>query len=150
MKYCVNCGNELPENSKFCVGCGTEIKVEEVKPIEKKSNGLSITSLVLGLCVHAYQFITVVGLMLLIDSVQFLGHIFGSKNHLTLLERLNGSFAFAGRFCYIAITVSVVGLILGIIGLNDKKNNIGKAGVILCSSQIVICIFEIIMYLIYR
>ena len=72
MKYCTNCGKELDEKSKFCVSCGVEVKKEEVKPVEKKTNSLSITSMVLGICGHAYQFITIIGVMLLIDSVQFL------------------------------------------------------------------------------
>ena len=32
----------------------------EEKPVEKKTNGLSITSMVLGICGHAYQFITII------------------------------------------------------------------------------------------
>lgn len=146
MKYCVNCGNELPENSKFCVSCGAEVKKEEVKPVEKKSNGLSVTSMVIGICVHAYQFITILGVMLLIDSVQFLGHLFGSKHHWTLFERLRGSLMFAGYFSFFAIIVSIVGLILGIVGLNKKNNSLAKAGIVLCSTQLVICLIEVLLY----
>lgn len=147
MKYCVNCGNELPENSKFCVVCGAEIKKEEVKPVEKKTNGLSITSLVLGIVTHCYQLICIIAVMLLIDSAQFLGHLFGSTHYVKVHDRFEYSLIFAGRFCYMAIILAVVGLILGIVGLNNKKNGIAKAGIILCGSQLVICLIEILLYI---
>ena len=46
-----------------------------------------------------------------------------------------------------AIILAVVGLILGIVGLNNKKNGIAKAGIILCGSQLVICLIEILLYI---
>lgn len=147
MKYCTNCGKELEEKSKFCVSCGAEVKKEEVKPVEKKTNGLSITSMVLGICGHAYQFITIIGVMLLIDSVQFLSYFFGNTHHVRIHDRLTYALVFAGRFCHLAIIISIIGLILGIVGRSNKKNKIATAGIILCSSQILICLFEIILYI---
>ena len=148
MKYCVNCGKELDGKSKFCVSCGAEVKKEEVKPVEKKTNGLSITSMVLGICGHAYQFITIIGVMLLIDSVQFFSYFFGNTHHVRIYDRLTFSIIFAGHFSHLAIIISIVGLILGIIGVSNKKNKIATAGIVLCSSQIVICLFEIILSMI--
>lgn len=146
MKYCVNCGKELVDKSKFCVSCGTEVKNEEIKPVEKKTNGLSITSMVLGICGHVYQFITIVVVMLLIDSIQFFSYFFGNTHHVRMHDRLTFSLMFAGRFCYLTIILSIVGLILGIVGASNKKNKIATAGIVLCSSQIVICLFEILLY----
>ena len=149
MKYCVNCGKEIEENSKFCVVCGAQIKIEEVKPVEKKTNGLSITSLVLGIVTHCYQLMCIVGVMLFIDSAQFLGHLFGSSHRVGMLDRIEYSLIFAGRFCYMAVVLAIVGLVLGIVGLNHKKNKIATAGIILCIIQLIICIIEILLNVIY-
>jgi len=148
MKYCVNCGKELDEKSRFCVSCGAEVKKEEIKPVEKKTNGLSITSMVLGICGHAYQFITIIGVMLLIDSVQFLSYFFGNTHHVRMHDRLTFSLAFAGCFSLLTVILSIIGLILGIVGRSNKKNKIATAGIVLCSSQIIICLFEILLYVI--
>ncbi len=146
MKFCVNCGNELPENSKFCVRCGAEIKKEEVKPIEKKTNGMSITSLVLGIVTHCYQLFCIIAVMLLIDSAQFLSHLFGSTHYVKVHDRFEYALILAGRFCYMPIILAIIGLILGIVGLNDKKNSVAKAGIILCITQFVICLIEVLFY----
>ena len=31
MKYCMNCGNQLPDDAKFCVGCGTPVREASAK-----------------------------------------------------------------------------------------------------------------------
>lgn len=149
MKYCVNCGNELPENSKFCVTCGTEIKKEEVKPVEKKTNGLSIASLVLGIVTHCYQLMCIIGVMLFIDSAELLGHLFGSTHYVKMHDRFEYALIFAGRFCYMAIILAIVGLVLGIVGLNNKKNKIATVGIVLCIIQLIVCLLEIVLNVIY-
>ena len=32
MRYCKNCGNELPEEARFCPKCGTAVEIEEAAP----------------------------------------------------------------------------------------------------------------------
>ena len=32
MRYCKNCGNELPEEARFCPKCGTAVPIEETAP----------------------------------------------------------------------------------------------------------------------
>ena len=32
MRYCKNCGNELPEEARFCPKCGTAVVIEETAP----------------------------------------------------------------------------------------------------------------------
>lgn len=31
MKYCMNCGKQLPDDAKFCIGCGTPVREESSK-----------------------------------------------------------------------------------------------------------------------
>lgn len=31
MKYCMNCGKQLPDDAKFCMGCGTSVREESPK-----------------------------------------------------------------------------------------------------------------------
>ena len=33
MRYCKNCGNELPEEARFCPKCGTAVVIEETAPV---------------------------------------------------------------------------------------------------------------------
>jgi len=37
MRYCKNCGNELPEEAKFCPRCGTPVPAEEMAPASAPS-----------------------------------------------------------------------------------------------------------------
>lgn len=38
MEYCIQCGNELPNESKFCMKCGTPVEGEAYAPPEAKGN----------------------------------------------------------------------------------------------------------------
>ena len=31
MKYCMNCGKQLPDDAKFCIDCGTPVNAESSK-----------------------------------------------------------------------------------------------------------------------
>ena len=38
MKYCTNCGAQLPDDAKFCTSCGSpqEVSASENTPVEKQ------------------------------------------------------------------------------------------------------------------
>lgn len=146
MKYCTNCGKKLEENSEFCVECGTKVDGALVKP-KKKTSGCSIASMVLGICVHAYQMFFYFVILLIADSISFLTTIFfGEKGHLTFLDKIEGTIFFLKYSYPILIALSITGIALGIVGSKKGNDKIAKAGIVLSILEIVIIAIEIIIY----
>ena len=146
MKYCVNCGKKLEENSGFCTECGSKVGVENVvnKP-KKEVSGCSIASMVLGICVHAFQAFYYFVVLFILDSIKFLGTIFSGKRvNLSLFERIQAT-AYLLRYSFpILIVLAIVGIVLGYIGSQKGNKKMATAGIILGISQLIIIGFELV------
>lgn len=50
---CSKCGKEISENAAFCPNCGESVennKAKEVKVKKKKTNGLALAGMIVGIC----------------------------------------------------------------------------------------------------
>ncbi len=111
MKYCPDCGEEIPENAAFCPECGAELK--RTKRTQKKSNKTS-----LGLEENlegalAYLLVFVSGIIL---------YFIEEKSYFVRFHAFQSTIIFLGLFIVgailspIPIFGAIVGAILGIIG----------------------------------
>jgi len=94
MKYCPNCGKEIPENAKYCPNCGWGDRNR--RDIEQRTSGMAVASLVTG----------IIGMVLIPIIFSLLAIIFGSVG----MGQTNRS-GVKGH------GMAVAGLVLGIIGL---------------------------------
>ena len=143
MEYCTNCGEKILDNSKFCSKCG--MKIEEVTKENKKISGFSITSMVLGICLHLYQLIFYIYVMFAVNTLSFFTSILAGKRvGLSFFEKLQGV-AYLLRYSYpIIIAASIAGLVFGYLGLKKGNKKMANAGISLCSAEIAIIMFEIL------
>lgn len=143
MKYCTSCGKELLENSSFCVNCGN--KVELNSQPKKKLCGFSISSMVIGISVHVYQFFFYFSVVFIIDSITFLSSLLsGKRSTWTLYDRFQVA-TYLMRYSFpIVIILSITGLVFGYIGIKKGNKKMAKAGIILSIVELVLVILELV------
>ena len=133
MKYCGNCGKEIEEGTVFCPECGKKVELPKEEQIEtlsqttetpvKKSTGLSIAGMVLGILALLLGLVTLLG----ISGLEY--------------DLVNQSTAY--RFGYgigynlFTLIFAVPGLILSLVAKNKSKNGMNIAGIILNSLSLV-------------
>ncbi len=138
MKYCKNCGTELKEGADICLGCGTLLKQEN--QIEKKEttvSGKSITSLILGVIATLW---TLLSLLSIEEAKYAYWFEVGEENVATFIGFYIG-------YTLLSLTPSIVGLILGLLGLKDKSKGISIAGLVLSGFALLSCIVILIIFI---
>ncbi len=120
MEYCQNCGSKITENSSFCASCGANLTVGKDLNANKRTNGLSIASLILGIIAITWSILMFISL----DS---------SIYELKMRVFKDASFIVGYMVGYtgIAILSSIIALVLGVFGNKKKINGIGITGIIL-------------------
>ncbi len=70
MNYCRECGNKLNENGVFCPNCGVRYSVvsEKNNKVHKKTNGLSIIGLILGILSTMFSMWGIISILAIIIS----------------------------------------------------------------------------------
>ncbi len=142
-KFCSNCGNEIKENADFCLKCGKfvgntlkekQITKPQVIIKKEKGNGKSIASMVLGI-------IAIVFVLLELLSLET------AKYEIILYSYISSVAGYIIGYTILSLPESIIGLILGISGRNEKQNSFNISGIILNSIVIVSNIFIIIQLL---
>ena len=94
MKYCRNCGNEVPDEAAICMKCGCRVEAQEnVYKYKSDTNGMAIAGFICSF------------------FIPLLGWIFGGIG----LSKANKLYGKGKGFAIAAIIISTVSFIVGII-----------------------------------
>ncbi len=122
MKYCAQCGSELPDDAVLCTKCGTPVGNKSEEP-KKKGASKAVASLILSIIALALSFLTMISFFA-IDSIQTL--ILYSEFPIVIL--------------------AVVGIALAANTLAAGKSGMAVAGIVL-SAIAIICLFVPLFYM---
>ena len=75
MGFCPQCGSKLEEGAKFCVQCGSKLSGEvsinqTMQEAPKKSNGISMASMILGIIAVFWTFSMLLSISKSIPTLQ--------------------------------------------------------------------------------
>lgn len=133
---CIHCTKNIPEDALLCPYCGKSVMKEFASPMpspknipqqlaKKNRKGAAITSLILGISIFIIQ---VSGLLTMLNSR--LSNNMRLINVILLLTACFGS------------PLSIIGIILGVLGVRSIQKLIAIAGIVINSISILFWIIE--------
>ncbi|MBR4619102.1 MAG: zinc-ribbon domain-containing protein [Bacilli bacterium] len=131
MGFCPQCGSKLEEGAKFCVQCGSKLSGEvsinqTMQEAPKKSNGISMASMILGIIAVFWTFSMLLSISKSIPTLQKELLQFTTDE-----ERLGAIIGFCIGYTLFSLAPGIISLILGIVGNSKQKNGKAISGIIM-------------------